>query len=130
MATDNVEIVRRGFDAFQRGDLEAMDAVTTPELISHRAPPQPDPGTWHGRDGLLEMFATWIEGFDNFQMEAVEWRELDDTRVLGQLHQTAVGRESRVPIEADFWLVYTLADERIIRVAVYPSEQAALEATS
>jgi ketosteroid isomerase-like protein len=128
MSQENVEIVRRGLEAYEHGDIGRMLADVDPELITHRAPPQPDAGTWHGPEGFLEAFANWIEGFDEFTVTAGQILDANDTQVVVQLHQRAVGSRSRVPIEADFWLVYTFGDDKVARLDFYASRAQALEA--
>ena len=39
MSVANVELVRRGLDAFTRGDLEGMRAIVHPDIVTVRTPP-------------------------------------------------------------------------------------------
>ena len=128
MSQENVEIVRRGYEAFERRDIAAMLGDVHPNLVSHRAPPQPDAGTWNGPEGLLQAIAGWIEGFDEFAMTVTEVIDPNDTQVIVRVHQSAVGSQSRAPIEADFWLLHTLSDQKIVRVDFYAREEQAFEA--
>jgi ketosteroid isomerase-like protein len=128
MSQENVEIVRRSYEAYERGDLTGMLTAADPDLITHRAAPQPDAGTWHGREGFLQAFASWIEDFDAFALTVEELIDANDTQVITRLHQCAVGSESGVPIEADFWFLHTLSGQRIRRLDIYAREEQALEA--
>ena len=104
-----------------------LDAAD-PELITHRAPPQPDAGTWHGPDGFLQALAGWVEGFDEFEATTGEIIDANDHQVITRTHQRALGSESRVPIEGDFWLVHTIRDQSVVRLDIYANKQQALEA--
>ena len=52
-------LVREGFEAFNRGDAEAVLAVLDPAVESHVGPSLANTGTWHGHAGFLEMLGTW-----------------------------------------------------------------------
>ena len=64
MSQENVEIVRRGFEAYGRGDFAAMLKNAHPEQITYRE--EPDGSTFHGREGLMQAIAEWVEDFDEF----------------------------------------------------------------
>ena len=128
MSQENVEIVRRGFEAYERGDVPAMLADLSPDLAIHRTPPQPDAGIWHGPDGMLEALAGWTAEFEEFEMRAESFVDANDDQVVVRAHQRAVGRASGVPTEADFWLVCTLSGGRITRMDIYAWEEQALRA--
>jgi ketosteroid isomerase-like protein len=122
MPDRHVEIVRARFEAFKRGDREAIFADVDPEIVTERHPPQPDAGVWYGHDGVLEVFANWTEEFDDFEMTLEEPVSVNDSQVLARSHQTAVGKQSRAPIEGDFWLVYTFRDYRLVRFDIFATE--------
>ena len=46
MSQENVEIVRRGYEAYARGDVAAMLADIAPEMITYRE--EPDGATFSG----------------------------------------------------------------------------------
>jgi ketosteroid isomerase-like protein len=128
MSQENVEVVRRGYEAYERGDLQGMLAAADPGLITHRAAPQPDTGTWHGPEGFLQSFADWIEDFDEFTVAVEEFIDANDAQVVVRMHQRAVGSHSRTPIEGTFWFVHTLSGQKITRIDIYAHEDQALEA--
>jgi hypothetical protein len=70
MSLENVEIVRRGYEAYARGDVAAMLADVDPEMITYRE--EPDGATFKGREGFLEAIAEWVEDFDEFVATAEE----------------------------------------------------------
>jgi len=124
----NVDIVRRGYDAFFRGDLPEMYGLLSPDAVTHRAPPQPDAGTWHGPAGIVEALADWTTDFENFEMTADGFRDAGESHVIVHVRQRATGRVSGAPIEADFWLVHTLHDRLITRTDIFVREEHALAA--
>jgi ketosteroid isomerase-like protein len=54
MSEENVDLVRRGWEAYERGDLSAALADMSPDLVTYIAPPIPVAGTYHGPEGLLQ----------------------------------------------------------------------------
>jgi ketosteroid isomerase-like protein len=127
MSQENVEIVRRGHEAFERGDVTAMLELVDPEIVSYVAVPLVDPGEHHGPDGLLEMFATWTEGFDDYVQKVEEYIEAGD-HVIARLFQRGTGTLSGAPVERRFWFLHTLRKGKLVRFGVHESKQQALEA--
>jgi ketosteroid isomerase-like protein len=64
MSRKNVEIVRGGYAAYERGDVAAMLESADPSIVTYRA--DPEGATWHGPEGLVEAIADWTEGFDEW----------------------------------------------------------------
>jgi ketosteroid isomerase-like protein len=125
MSQENVEIVRRTYAAFERGDISAALDDADPGLVTYRA--DPEAATWHGPEGFLQAFADWTEGFDDFSATAEEFIDAGE-RVIVRVHQRARGHGSGVPVEADFWFVHTLSDGKITRLDMFASKGPALEA--
>jgi ketosteroid isomerase-like protein len=126
MSEENVEIVRRGYEAYRRGDLGPMLADVDPEMVTYRE--APDAATFHGPDGLLKAIAEWVEDFDEFEATPEEMIDANDHQILVRVHQTAVGAQSGAPIEADYWFVHTLRDGKVVRLDMFANELHALEA--
>jgi ketosteroid isomerase-like protein len=121
----NTEIVREGLDAFFKGDLERALAFADPDVVSVRHAPIPDPQTYRGREGILEMLADWTTDFDEFEMEALEYREVGD-RVLVDVEQRGIGKASGVEVAGRFWISYTFVDGRVTRMEAFLTLQQAL----
>ena len=85
MSQENVEIVRRGYEAYARGDMAAMLADLDPDMVTYRE--EPDGATFKGRDGFLEAIAEWVEDFDEFVATAEELIDANDRQVVVRVHQ-------------------------------------------
>jgi uncharacterized protein len=63
MSSENVAIVRRAYDAWNRGNEEEAVGLLAPDVKWTLPPHFPDAETWHGRDrvveGIREMMASW-----------------------------------------------------------------------
>ena len=126
MSQENVEMVRRAHEAYERGDLTEMVKDLDPEMISYRD--APDGATYNGSEGLLQLIADWVEGFDEFTFTTHELLDANDHQVVVRVHNRAVGAQSSVPIEGDFWFVHTLRDAKVTRIDMFASKARALEA--
>jgi ketosteroid isomerase-like protein len=126
MSQENVEIVRRGFEAYARGDLATLLAGIDPEMVTYRE--EPDGATFHGREGFLQAIAEWVEDFDEFAATAEELIDANDRQVVVRVHQTATGAQSGAPIEGDFWFVHTLSGSKVTRLDMLASKRRALAA--
>jgi ketosteroid isomerase-like protein len=126
VSAENVEIVRRTYEAFDRGDLEAILDEVHPDIVSW-AHPRGSEGRYEGPEGVLRFIRDWIESFEDFSLVTEEFTDAGD-RVLVRTLQRARGRGSGVPVEDHFWLVHRLRDGKIDRIDLYGDETQAVEA--
>jgi ketosteroid isomerase-like protein len=94
MSRENVDILRQGYAAFERGDLSAVTDIADPGMVTQRY--EPETAAWSGPEGFLQALADWTEGFDQFSATAEEFIDAGD-RVIVRVHQRARGRGSGVP---------------------------------
>ena len=128
MSEENVEIVRRGYDAFNRGDREAWLAFLDPnvELVFPFMELEGQ-GPVYGRAGAEQLWDTWRTTFPNASFEVDTIRDLGDTMLVA-LRVRGRGAGSEVPIEQRSWHVVTHRDARVIRLRAFLREAEALEA--
>jgi ketosteroid isomerase-like protein len=127
MSEENVELVRRGHDAFRDSGEEAIfeylhadiDLTPVEELL--------DGETFHGHDGVRRFFQMLREAFGDFGWEPQEFVDQDD-HVIVATRFFAAGRGSGVPVEAMIYNVWTVRHGKAIRVRGYLSRSDALEA--
>ena len=63
MSQENLELVRRRFDAFNRGDLAAMIELTDPDAVWWDRSDDPTGGAPHrGRDACMQHLAEILQG--------------------------------------------------------------------
>ena len=124
--SENVELVRRGYEAWQAGDLGRAMAGFDDEMVTRRFVPALQ-GTWHGKEGFLEVVGDWVATFDDFEMSAEEFLDAGD-RVLVHVIQRGHGEGGGVPVESSFWFLHTIRDGRVVAFDLYASERQAREA--
>ena len=129
MTSDNVRLVRHGVQAFIDGDAERALEMIDPDMVSARVAPLPDPQTYHGIEGVIQMYADWTADFDDFEMSIGECFDAGDDRVVVELTQRGTGRASGAPVEGRFWFVYKVAGGKTVRQDAYASREQALAVT-
>ena len=72
MSEENAEMVRRGYDAFDRRDLETIAEIVSDDFeLDISAHPVPDfPNAGVGRDHMLRFFATYLSGFSEYEPDS------------------------------------------------------------
>jgi ketosteroid isomerase-like protein len=127
MSEENVEIVRKAYEAFDHGDLTTLLAHFDPEVVSYTASPLPDPMEHVGHEGILQWIDNWTGAFEEFEMEPTEYIDLGDKVIVCAL-QRATGAASGVPVEQTFWFLQVLRNGTIVRIGIHATEDQALEA--
>ena len=80
MSQKNVEIVRSIVADWERGDFTSAEWAD--DKIEFVLPDGPDPGSWTGIAAMGDAWGRRISTAESFRIEAEEFRELDDERVL------------------------------------------------
>jgi ketosteroid isomerase-like protein len=125
MSQENVEVVRRSFEAFGQGGPDAMLDLFSDDVITYRA--DPDGATFDGKAGFRDAAADWSEDFSEWQVLPQEFTDLGE-RVLVRVLQIAQGRSSRVRVEEDYWFLFELTASKVSKLGFYSRYTEALEA--
>ena len=131
MSQENVEIVKRGVEAWQRDDFDSWLATLDSAMEWHTGLERLAEGTesfYRGHDGMRRAWTAYRNEFDDFEVEAQELRDLGDDRVvlLGRFRWR--GPASGIATESPLGMVFTVRGGKIIRSVDYFSQQEALEA--
>jgi ketosteroid isomerase-like protein len=79
MSRENVELMRRGLDAYNRRDVEAMLELVDPDVEWYAALDVllgGDETVYRGYEGIRALFATIDETFSELEAEVTEVRDL------------------------------------------------------
>ena len=126
MSAENVELVRRSFEALALRDEVLWDTID-PEIdvIDHDIP---DAGDYHGHAGFGNWLQDWAEAWESWTMEAREFIDAGDSLVVVVFGMTARGRGSGADTMRENATVNAVEDGRIRRVDYYSTKEEALEA--
>jgi ketosteroid isomerase-like protein len=128
MSRENVELVRAAWEAWERGDMEAIFAFYDPAIVWDQTRGPVERGLYLGHDGIKEFFRAWLAPFENFYAHAVDFIDAGEAVVV-RVRQGGRGKQSGVEVEMPrYWQVYRLRDGRAVRIEVYSEEDEALEA--
>ena len=133
MSEENVELVRRAFEAFNRGGVDACvsEGIWSPEVVWDVTPSGiPGLGTYRGHEEVKAFFEDdWFKAFP-FEEWEVELEEVIDAgdRVIGMSRQHGRGASSGAVAELELAQVATVRNGQIVRVDNYLDREKALEA--
>jgi ketosteroid isomerase-like protein len=127
MSQENVEIMRRVIERWNRGDLEGVLALFSADVECFPAAGQPESQSFRGRDGFAEYAKGWLDAFDTYALEASEYLDLGEyVVVLGRV--VGRGRQSGAEVSADDAWLYRLRDGQVIEYRECGTKAKALEA--
>jgi ketosteroid isomerase-like protein len=128
VASENVEVVRQGFEAFNRDGVEGIlpfihpefEATTPPELAS-------EPDTYRGHEGVRRYFDSFYEVMEDIRWEAHGFQEVGD-RVVVEFTLHARGKSTGLDFGQNAVQVWDLRDGKGIGLQLFPTLDEALAA--
>ena len=126
MSQENVEIVRRVYEGWARGDFTEGDAFH-PE-VEFAMPDWPEAANARGLDEMRRTWQAALSAWEDFRAEPDEFIEVggDVVVVLNRVH--ARGKGSGADVRADTATVWTLHANKVVSLALYWDADKALEA--
>ena len=126
MSQENVDLVRAGYQAFNRRDFDAAlalghDSITWKPFFSVET------DVLRGKEEIRAAWERQTEALD-VRIEVLELMVLDESRVLAVGRWSGHGTGSGAPVEQTNTQVFTFEDGRIRSVETYASRDEALEA--
>jgi uncharacterized protein len=128
MSQENVEIVRRAFDAFSQADLDGVLRDLAPDFEFQPSGRFMDTQrVYRGRQGMIEFWATFRDAWEEMRITIERIEDLGDrVLTLGTFHGKAGGSSAEVQAESG-WL-HTFEDGLIVRLRSFATWNEALEA--
>jgi ketosteroid isomerase-like protein len=117
VAPSNLELVRSIAAAWERGDYSSVDWAD-PE-IEFVIADGPEPGRSTGRTGLAPKLLDFQNAWQEYHSEAVEYRELDEERVLVLTYASGRAKASGVQIGQMRANVFHLRGGKVTRLVAY-----------
>ena len=123
----NVGLVRSIVAAWERGDYSAVKWAD-PQIECMIAD-GPSPEQWTGITDMVEGMADFLSAWENYRVEAEEYRELDRERVLVLHHFAGRGKTSGVDLRnmrAEGASLFRVRDGKVVRLVNYIDRDRAL----
>jgi len=124
----NVEVTRRGFEAYNAGDLDALVELLHPEVELHADHELINGGDHRGHEGFTRWNAEWTEAWEEFTIEPRALETFGEHVILADTHQVARGAGSGIDVEMDVFWVFEVEDDQVVRMHLYANRDRALEA--
>jgi ketosteroid isomerase-like protein len=133
MSEENVEVVRRAYEAFNRGGPKSVisEGLWSPELVWDFSPSGiPGLGVYSGFDEIRKFFENdWFAAFPFEEWEVVVDELIDNgNQVIAMSRQRGRGGTSGAEAELEQAFIVTVRDGEIVRIESYLDRDTALEA--
>jgi ketosteroid isomerase-like protein len=126
MSEENIEIARRGYEAYNRDGPYAILDHLDPQ-IEWGTPEQGVAGTYHGHEGVRRFLDEFFELFESAEIEPEEFIEAGD-QLLVPFKFTAKAKGSGLRLEEHWVHVWTIRGDKAVRLEQYTDRAKALEA--
>jgi ketosteroid isomerase-like protein len=123
MSRANVERIKAGFAAHNRGDLDALLELYDPEVVFETLLL----GTHHGNAAIRLIYQEnqkTMAGYDVVPVELIDGGD----KVVAVAQMAGAGSTSRIALDDQFAFVFTFKDERVVREQAFRNREEALEA--
>ena len=129
MASSNLEIIRRGLEAFNAEGVDGLlpyihpefEATTPPNLAS-------EPDTYRGHAGVRRWFESFYEVMDDIRWDAHGFERQVGEKVVVQFTLRARGKTTGLDFGQDAVMVWTLRDGKAVRVELFETVDEAMAA--
>jgi ketosteroid isomerase-like protein len=127
MSAENVEIVKRGIEAFNRRDLDGMLRDYDPEAeVDWSQSPGVEAGIYRGRQAIRDFWNTFFETWERIVVSPDEHIDCGES-VIAPTRSRLWGRDG-MEVEAYGVFVVTLRDGRIVWWRLFRERAEALKA--
>jgi ketosteroid isomerase-like protein len=128
MSQENVDTVREAWDAWLRGDMDALfasyfDRDVVYDLTHFREWPD---HTYRGLEGVRRLLAEWRELWVAFEAGVDEILAVPDGRVVVLSWQRGKGRQSGLPMDMNWAQIISVRDGKMTRVDAFDDRAEAL----
>jgi ketosteroid isomerase-like protein len=134
MSRENVEVIRALYERFGEGDFRASADLLDPHVVLVLGPEfapyllvSTEAGALYGTEAVAAYTRSLLEDVTDFTMKAEEVTAAGDT-VLVRVCQQAVGKASGVPVEVQYFTLWSFRGRKVIRIESFGERAEALEA--
>jgi ketosteroid isomerase-like protein len=124
----NVELTRRGFEAYNAGDYQSLISLLHPAVELHADSELINGGDYRGHEGFTRWNNEWNEAWEEFTIEPRSLETFGGHIILVDTHQVARGVGSGIDVEMDVYWAFEVEDDQLIRMHLYADRDRAAEA--
>jgi ketosteroid isomerase-like protein len=116
---EQIELMQREFETYNRGDYDRLRQFIADDVIVERVGELP---TIRGWDAFRQMLEP--DAFEWQRIYPRNW-EINGDKVLLHVNLHAKGAGSGIEMDIDAWMVWTVADGIVTRIASFTDEASA-----
>ena len=123
MSQENIERIKAGFDAHNRGNIDALVEVYDPDVVFETLLL----GTHHGNEAIRLIYEENQKTLAGYDVVPVELIDAGD-KVVAVAQAVGAGPVSEIAVDDQFAFVFTFKGERVVREQAFRNREEALEA--
>ena len=128
MSRENVEIVRRGTDAYNRGDLDGLLENWAPDAVVDWSRSRGfDAGVFRGHDAIRAHWRRLLAAFDEVRIELVDPIGVEGDLLIVENLGYLRGRDG-IEVQTRSALLITIRDGELTSFTLYQTKQEGLKA--
>ena len=133
MSRENVELVRRGYEAMnemlsgREVDRSLIEELWAPDCVLRPAGILPESAEMHGHDGIARFIFNQMEAFDEMTVETLEFIDAGESVVV-PIRFGGKARYTGMEVMFEVTHVVTLREGKVARTDMFRDRQEALEA--
>lgn len=128
MSRENVDTLRAGYEAFQKGDLEAALGFIDPEIeVTDHDRTLDTPREYQGPEGVVQIAADAAETFDDHRFEPEGFEAIGD-QVMVTVRRRGRGKASGIEVDELQWHLWEFRRGKAVRLRTFVSPDQAREA--
>jgi uncharacterized protein len=125
MREEDLEAVRRGYEAWNRGDVDAVLELVHPDIEWQPGEDAPEAGENQGIEGFRGFIESWLDSFEELRIVPEELLVEGDC-VVATVRQRGRGRGSGVELDVVTAHAWRIRDGRAVGWYGYRNRGAAL----
>jgi len=129
VSQENIELVKRGYSAFARGDLQGVIDVLGPDLEMTDPFGFSTTDTYQGHGGFIETVHDALESFERYEITADDFIDAGDDVVVS-VRINGIGRGSGAIVNMRVFHVWTIRDGKATIGRAFPTKEAAFQAAA
>ena len=128
MSTENVEIVRRVYEAAASQDAATVYELYDSEVELDSSRVDVQGASYRGHEGLKRFFQEWHEAWERIEYDYDELIDAGEDHVVSVVTRRARGRSSGAAVEWRVALTWTIRAGKVVRVVWFHNRDEALKA--
>ena len=126
MSENNVDLVRRGYEAWNSGNIDGVISLVDPDIEWVGYTHIPEAGNLRGRDEVRDWLERFLDAWEEMDVQIVEVIEADD-KVAALVRLSGRGKGSGVEVKGGVDAhVWTIQDGSVVTVTLYQGTKDAL----